>query len=83
MLSRRAGIEGTVVLEVLIGVDGKVEDAKIIQSEISPSMEKSLLDAAKKFVYRPGRRGSKSVRCKATHLIRFVLNADVIKIRFD
>ena len=76
MPSRKAGIEGTAILEVLIGVDGKVENAKVIESEISPNMEKLLLDAAQKFVYRPGRRGSKSVRCKANHLISFKLNDD-------
>jgi TonB family protein len=77
-LPKMAGIEGTVVIAVTIGTDGKVEDARIIASQVTSSMEKSVLNAAKKFTYRPGERRRKPVRCRGTHLIRFALNDDVM-----
>jgi len=77
-LPKMAGIEGTLVIAVTIGTDGKVEDAKIIASQVTPSMERSVLTAAKKFTYHPGERRRKPVRCRGTHLIRFALNDDVM-----
>jgi len=77
VLSLRAQIEGDVVLKVTIGTDGRVESAKIIESDVSNTMEKMVLDAAKNFLYEPGRRDSKPVRCEATHLISFRINDDL------
>jgi len=79
-LARAAGIEGDAILEVVIGIAGNVENAKIIESRITPSMERSLLEAAAQFKYTPGRRRNKTIKCVGRHLIRFTLNADVIKI---
>ena len=40
-LARQAGIEGTVLLNVLVGDDGKVLQVSVIQSDVTPAMEKS------------------------------------------
>ena len=80
ILARQACIEGDAILEVVIGKTGKVEDAKIIEEKITPSMEKSLLEAAYQFKYRPGRRRNQSIKCVGRHLIRFTLNGDAVRI---
>jgi TonB family protein len=79
-LSRAAGIEGTALIEVIIDTDGKVKKAQILESDISPVMEQYLLRAVEYYTYRPAIRNNKPIICKATHLIRFTLNDDVIPI---
>ncbi|MBU8921589.1 MAG: energy transducer TonB [Bacteroidales bacterium] len=73
-LAQSAGIEGTVLIRVLIGVDGKVEQASIINSDVTPAMEKSALAAAKKFIFRPARQRTVPVRASMAIPIRFKLH---------
>ena len=82
-LDRRGGIEGDALLEVVVGTDGRVKDVKIVKSSVTPSMEISLLEAAKHFIYQPGKRGHKSIICIVRHLIRYKLNGDVVKFKID
>jgi outer membrane biosynthesis protein TonB len=81
MLAGQAGIDGTAVLELIVGIDGKVEKTEIIESRITPDIEKSLLNAAKELIYRLGKRRLKPVRCRVTHLFKFSLFGDAVKIR--
>jgi protein TonB len=49
--AKKAGIEGTVRLEVLIGNDGKVQSTKLPRGE--PVLANSALKAVSKWRYRP------------------------------
>ena len=73
-LAQSAGIEGTVLIRVVIGVDGKVKQASVIQSDVTPAMEKSALAAAKKFIFRPARQRTVPVRASMAVPIRFKLH---------
>ncbi|MCK4539319.1 MAG: energy transducer TonB [Candidatus Krumholzibacteria bacterium] len=73
-LAQSAGIEGTVLIRVLIGVDGKVKQASVIQSDVTPAMEKSALAAARKFIFRPARQRTVPVRASMAVPIRFKLH---------
>ena len=68
-LAREAGIEGTVRLKVVVGADGKVLDVRVLSSDVTPSMEKAAVAAAKRCRFQPGRQGSNAV--KATVVIPF------------
>ena len=68
-----AGIEGTAVVEVIIDISGKVTNADIVLSSVTPSMERSVLEASRKFLYLPGMRNDKPVECKVTHSIKFAI----------
>jgi TonB family protein len=72
-LPLQVGIEGTAVVEVIVDINGKVTNADIVMSSVTPSMEKSVLEASRKFLYLPGIRNDKAVECKVMHYIIFVI----------
>ena len=49
--ARRAGVYGMVILEIVIGADGKVETAKVLRS--IPLLDQAAIDAVKQWVYEP------------------------------
>jgi periplasmic protein TonB len=61
-LARRAGIEGTVLLRVTIGADGRVEAASVIHSDVTPAMEQAAIAAAMRFEWSPAMQQSIAVR---------------------
>ena len=54
-MARRAQIEGTVVVKVLVGPDGLVKDAQILQG-VNPILDKQALIAARKWTFYPGKQ---------------------------
>lgn len=72
-LARQAGIEGTVLILVLIGEDGKVLSVSVIRSDVTPAMERAAVSAAKQFEFEPAKQGTISVRAKMTIPITFKL----------
>ncbi len=59
-LARRAGIEGTVVVRVLIDTHGNVEKAEIFKS--IPMLDEAALAAARQFKFKPGQQRDKKVK---------------------
>lgn len=68
-LAREAGIEGTVAVRVLVNEEGKVISADILSSDVTPSMEKAALEAARKCRFRPAKQ--RTVPVKAHVMIPF------------
>ncbi len=75
-LARQAGIEGTVLLRVVVGTDGKVESASVIQSDVTPAMEKAAIAAARKFLFKPAKQRTVPVRASMAVPIRFKLHGN-------
>ncbi len=73
-LARQAGIEGTVLLRVVVGTDGKVESATVIQSDVTPAMEKAAMAAARQFLFKPAKQRTVPVRASMAVPIRFKLH---------
>jgi len=73
-LARQAGIEGTVLLNVLVGDDGKVLQVSVIQSDVTPAMEKSAMEAAKQFMFKPAKQRTVAVKARMAIPIRFKLH---------
>ncbi len=73
-LAQQAGIEGTVLIRVVVGIDGKVEDASIIQSDVTTAMERAALAAARKFIFKPAKQRTVAVRASMAVPIRFKLH---------
>jgi protein TonB len=73
-LARQAGIEGTVLLRVVVGVDGKVESADVIQSDCTPAMDKAAIAAARQFLFKPAKQRTVPVRASMAVPIRFKLH---------
>ncbi|MBK6007413.1 energy transducer TonB [Ramlibacter ginsenosidimutans] len=55
--SRRLGEHGKVVLRVLIGVDGRAQDATVLESSGFARLDRAALEAARQWRYVPGKRG--------------------------
>ena len=50
-VARQAGIRGLVILEIIIGVDGRVTDAKVLRS--IPLLDQAAIDAVRQWRYAP------------------------------
>lgn len=72
-LMRQAGIEGTVDLLVLVGEDGTVLRVSVLQSDVTPAMERAAIAAAKQFLFRPAKQGVFSVKAQMKVPIVFKL----------
>jgi protein TonB len=63
-LARDAGIEGKVTVIVLIDEEGKVIDASVENSDVTPAMERAALAAARKSRFDPARQGTRPVKAQ-------------------
>ena len=70
-VARQARLEGIVVLEFTIGVDGRVSDVKVIKSK--PLLDEAAVEAVKQWRYKPGQIDGKPASFTATTSITFKL----------
>ncbi|HEX9660472.1 MAG TPA: energy transducer TonB [Rhodothermales bacterium] len=71
-LALRAGIEGTVVVQIVIEVDGAPTNPQIMKSGGS-ILDTAALDAIKKLRFKPGKQRGKPVRVRYAMPVRFKL----------
>lgn len=70
--ARDAKIQGTVVLKVVIGTDGKVRDPEIVQS-LDRGLDHNAITALEQWVFEPGRKKGEPVAVRAKIEINFRL----------
>jgi protein TonB len=73
-LARQAGIEGTVLLSVLVGADGAAIEVNVLRSDGTPAMERAAIEAARLFSFRPATQNTMPVRARISIPIIFRLN---------
>jgi protein TonB len=71
-IARRAGVEGTVYIQVKIDKDGDVMDAIIIKG-LGAGLDEEALNAVKSTKFVPGKQRGKTVNVKMVIPIKFVL----------
>ena len=59
--ARRAGVQGTTLLGVLVAADGHVGDVVVKQSAGHPDLDAAAADAVRRWRFEPARRGSEPV----------------------
>lgn len=70
--SKRAGEEGSVILQVYVGEDGKVSDAKVAQSSGFEKLDEAALkEALRSWKYTPATQGGKPVAVWHTVKVTF------------
>ena len=74
-LARRAGIEGTVELEVSIDAGGKVTDVEVARG-LPLGLSEAAVDAVRRWTWRPARTASGPVASRKTVRVRFVLKPE-------
>jgi len=72
-MARRAQLEGTVMVKVLVGPDGTVKDAIII-SGVNPLLNKAAIEAAKRCKFIPGKQRNIPVKAWMALPFSFRLN---------
>jgi len=71
--ARRARIEGVVILEAVINIDGTVGEIEIIRSA-HKSLDEAAIKAVKQYRFIPGKINGKPVRTFFTVSITFTLH---------
>ncbi|HEY5703594.1 MAG TPA: energy transducer TonB [Gammaproteobacteria bacterium] len=71
--AQRAGIEGYVVVEFTIDIEGKVKDIKVVESEPEGMFERAVRQALQKWEFPPKISNGKAVEQRARQEIRFSL----------
>ena len=72
-VARMAQVEGTVIVKVLVGPDGSVQQAQVIQS-VHPLVNKAALEAAYKCKFIPGKQRNIPVKAWMALPFNFRLN---------
>jgi protein TonB len=70
-IARQSGIEGTVLVQALVGKDGKVKDTKVVKS--IPVLDDAALSAVKQWVFKPALTNNKPVAVWVAVPVRFTL----------
>ncbi len=71
-LARRAHVEGVVLLEAIIGVDGSVRDVRVLRSAHA-LLEPAALEAVRRWRYRAARIGDRPVAVYLSVVVTFSL----------
>lgn len=70
--ARNAHIEGSVVLSVVIDVDGRAKDVQIRRS-LDPGLDANAIAALQLWIFKPGEKDGKPVKVIATIQVDFKL----------
>ena len=74
-LPRRAGIEGTVELEVSIDASGKVTDVEVVRG-LPLGLSEAATEAVRRWTYKPARGPNGPIASRKTVRIRFALTPE-------
>ena len=71
VIARNAGVEGMVIIEAVIAVDGTVRDARVLRSH--PLLDRAAVDAVRQWRYEPTRLNGQPVPVIVTVTVQFRL----------
>lgn len=72
-IAKRRGYEGTVVLKVLVGVDGSVADLEILESSGYRILDHEAEKSIRKWLFEPWKRGEESIEMWGKVIVSFKL----------
>jgi protein TonB len=75
-ISRRMGEEGKLVLRVELDENGRIDDAKVIDSSGYERLDTAALTAVKSWQCNPSRRNGQPIRAVALQPFNFVLQGN-------
>jgi protein TonB len=75
LIARRLGMEGLVLLEVVVAPDGRAEDVRVLHSSGHPPLDESAVATVRsRWRFVPARRGGTPIESRVTVPIRFRLS---------
>ncbi|MBU0481567.1 MAG: energy transducer TonB [Proteobacteria bacterium] len=72
-MARRRQLQGTVLLEVAVSREGKVEGLEIAESSGHKVLDRAAVEAVRYWLFEPGREGGRQVPMKVLVPVRFSL----------
>jgi len=72
-VARKRGYQGTVILEVLVNQEGKVEDLRLFRSSGYTVLDRAATASVKNWLFEPGMRGDEKVEMWVKVPVRFRL----------
>ena len=75
LAARQQGLEGMVVLSVLVRRDGRVEDARVVLSSGALALDDAALTAVRTWLFAPATRGGRPVESIVEVPVKFALRA--------
>jgi protein TonB len=70
-IARQSGMEGTVMVQALVGKDGKVKDVRVVKSV--PVLDEAAVKAVRQWVFKPALSNNKPVAVWVAVPVRFTL----------
>ena len=70
-MARKARAEGKVILEIVVGRTGEVEDVKVLKS--NPLFDHASVEAVRRWKYQPALQGGRPVKVYLTVIVEFGL----------
>lgn len=71
--AKSQGVEGTVILEILIDETGKVRSARLVKG-VGSGLDEAALEAIRSFEFEPAQMENKAVAVKIRYAYKFVLD---------
>jgi protein TonB len=71
-IAREANVDGTVMVQALVGKDGRVHDTRVVKS--IPMLDNSAVDAVKQWVFKPALSNNKPVAVWVAVPVKFSLH---------
>ena len=71
-IAREAGVDGVVMVQALVGKDGKVKDTRVVKS--IPMLDASAIAAVKQWVFKPALSNNKPVAVWVAVPMKFTLH---------
>jgi periplasmic protein TonB len=70
-MAQQAHVEGIVIIEAIIGIDGRVKEARVLRSK--PLLDQAALDAVRQWVFTPTTLNGVPVPVIMTVTVNFML----------
>lgn len=71
--ARSAGVQGEVVLDAVIGTDGKVLSLRVLNTEVDPALAMSAVEAVRQWRYKPTLLDGSPVEVNTTVTVKYSL----------
>jgi len=73
LLNKAAGIEGTVILHAVIGMDGKPLSLRVMNSQADPELARAAVESVSQWRYRPTLLNGEPIEVDTTIMVNFSL----------
>jgi protein TonB len=76
-LALRRGYEGIVLIKIDVDRQGKVTHVQLLESSGYDILDQEVLKAAKKWLYKPAKKGNEPIEDSVKAIIRFLINEPI------